>query len=143
MSEEEIADLLKIEDRAAFGRFLKELLESDNPVIVKALRHGIPSEFSCLLPESITVRCQNCGTITDRVPCVLCSQKVEEYMDDTVLHYRELRNMRPDLEEVPFKPPKYPTRKRPGSFDKLRIMTERVARGESPFHPKDATLEPV
>lgn len=105
--------------------FVAELLQCTDPAILGCIQLGLPLEALATLPHGAEARCRVCGGRMQAVPCGRCSQQ-------STLH-----KARPDKQ--PLKQPKTPTAHPPGSQAKVEVMRERVARGESPFHPLDFT----
>lgn len=134
---------VKPRKRRAMQSLLDQILASDNPVLVAALRVGLPATASTCLPDGVTVQCEKCRGSLNMLPCVVCSQGIEEVSAPEIEHYRKLRAMRNDIidGDVPLSDATRPTGFPPSSLGKIFTMRERVAAGESPFHPEDVTFE--
>lgn len=118
-------------------RFLGFCLESPHPVVRYVIDHGLPACCSAPLPEGKSVLCPECGGIINSAPCVAC---VPGHITDDELAPDEYAQIQPVAEDKPFLMPKQKTYFRPGTQEKIEIMRQRIERGESAFHPKDAKM---
>lgn len=98
------------------------ILDSGNPIIRDALLRGLRRTDSAHFKGNVSFRCI-CGALLCWVPCMKCC-------------CREGWDFDPDEDrEMPV--PAKPTEALPGTREKIKVMRQRVARGESPFHPLD------
>jgi hypothetical protein len=136
LSIDEVADLLeaKHSDVRAFWRRLT--LRTEHRVVAQAL-HGLTSEDVADLPGSKTVTCRRCNSEIRTVPCVLCSARAYDGEPEAEISLEELEAFGSLIYQA--NPPAKPTTLLPGTADKLYLMMDRVANGESCFHPDDAT----
>lgn len=131
----EAAKVLRAE-RSVVESFWNRLLATDNPALQDALTRP-QTALAAELPYSQKVHCGKCNSQLTVVPCVYCSLQeaneteldpdAEEWGDS--MEYRALE-------------PAAPTNALPGTLGKLRVMEERVSRGESPFHEDDLLCYP-
>lgn len=136
---EDMPHVLSVRDKdlGRFVSFARRLLRSKRAAIRLALQSGLPSHLAAPLPRLGNIRCPECGMISHLVPCVRCAIGNPEFVHEKTVPYLGLRTAR----DVPLTVPVRPTSKLPGSPGKLRIMRRRIARGNSAFHPEDATFE--
>lgn len=131
----EMADALVLantERRLRFMAFSCLVLQSRNPVVVECLRWGLPADCPAHLPQGVTLRCRKCRAKLTAVPCATCGR-------------RPLLDQRPEYPGrvrmgKPLREPAEPTEASPGSLEKIRVMRERLERGESCFHPGDPRM---
>lgn len=110
--------------------FIDQLYDSDEPVINSCVRYGLPPEGAAVLAFGRSIVCPGCNFRLNAVPCVACNQ-VES---DTGLGEESVQAK---LHNKRLYRPANPTKEKPGTSGKLLVMQERIARGESPFHPND------
>lgn len=116
------------EDYNTLGSVIHALKTSDNPLVRKCVDIGLPPRVTAELPFPCTIRCKACGASVNMVPCVLCRNKMltsDEFERDDIDNWRPV-------------PAAISTHHRPGTYEKIEVMRQRVARGEAPFHPDDA-----
>lgn len=105
---------------------------SDNPVVRRAMRKGLPLSSLEPLVEGYEYTCPSCLFRRKFVPCPDCARPWPA----------ELRPDRDGEDEAPLVRPKRPTTAIPGTQRKLDVMQARVARGESCFHRDDVHRSP-
>ena len=116
------ADILCLEP------FVKLLDSSEDPLIARCIREGLPVQAVAELPFPNTVRCPGCGSLVNVVPCVSCINE----------KCREDAQERDDFDDWRPRPASIPTEARPGTMEKIEVMRRRIEQGEAPFHPEDA-----
>jgi hypothetical protein len=112
-------------------RFLKLLTSSSHPIMEAIRYNGLPRGCGASLPEGRSVACPLCRRKVNVVPCVHCTPS-------------ELDEKFPVGVECaldqPLLPAEEPTFALPGSAEKIEVMRQRVARGQSCFHPLDPVV---
>jgi hypothetical protein len=118
------------EMQAKVEAFASIVESSPHPVIKYIWKHGMPRSCGGVLPEGVWVVCGNCRSRVNVVPCVICTPS---NLKDKVV--RPVTRGRP--RDTPFAKAKFPTTELPGTDAKMEVMRQRVAAGQSPFHPDD------
>ena len=103
---------------------LKEIRKSRHPVIKMLRTHGLPMFAAVRLPTDVTVRCKVCHNKLCEVPCISCKIKVTTPLQK-VVNGHGFRDIGQGTA--------YP----PGSWGKIEVMRDRLARGYSAFSKKD------
>jgi hypothetical protein len=127
--EERQKRLVKLRERVR--KFLKLVAFSNHPIMETIRYNGVPRGCGACLPEGKSVVCPICRRRVNVVPCVQCTPL---HLDDVFPPQQEY-----SLSEGPLLPASHPTSARPGSWEKIEAMRQRVERGESCFHPLDET----
>lgn len=115
-------------------RFICRVQSSDNEFVRHAIGQGLPTGMFVDLPRRDSgnrIRCKLCKQNIYTIPCPLCSVMTPHDVPSSGTH-----RPRPPL-------PLNPTNAMPGSFQKIRVMQSRLARGEAISHPQDLTLRDV
>lgn len=103
--------------------YVRGLLRSKDPRVTRAMRYGLFGTGATAKP----VRCPRCRRLVNNVPCVGCF-----IANDVAIRPRPPRQTTYTATR-----PRKPSKACAGSEAKIRIMRDRVARGDSPFHPDD------
>jgi hypothetical protein len=124
------AKKLLVVDERPLRRLFRMLATTRDPLIRRYVDFGLPPGVHRRFPfADTTIRCRLCGGTVESVPCPLCALKFGGCDADPRC-----------FREVPLKIPVRRTGAAPGSPQKIAVMRARIGRGESAFHPKDASL---
>lgn len=114
----------------AVGKLLRNIRQSKKSRIQKMLKEGLPPGLSAdLTGENARMRCPRCRNWINVVPCQSCVAR-SEFICEVA---EEWSGPAPPL-------PKVPTRARPGSLKKKRVLQLRLLLGEALFHPEDRVV---
>jgi len=121
LTKRQIAEIVRMEysPLLAFIRSLR-----GDPFTAKLLRDGLPGAYGESLPPGVIVKCFYCGVSIRSVPCVACWPCLD-------VQNGSLRAIDTVLPEGPG------VNMKPGSWEKIEVMADRVSRELSPFSSGD------
>jgi hypothetical protein len=112
-------------------RKLADKINRSQCKIVRGIqRRGLPLTALAYTENDVFVRCRKCGSYRAAVPCHKCA---------VVWNWRDDPEDDEELDQ-PLTEPDFPTDAAPGSRAKMDLMEQRLALGQSCFHPNDKRL---
>lgn len=111
--------------------FIDTLFDTDEPVITRCIRDGLPPEGAAKLSHGRSLKCPLCSQQIKSVPCVACN-KVES---DAKINEDSFQA---DIHNLPLRVSRRKTNELPGTSGKISVMRKRIQAGLSPFKPEDA-----
>ena len=111
---------------------LAAISQSNHPVVLQAMKRGLPLEASVYVSPDWGLRCKYCRSLLSSVPCNKCLIRAKRHEPDLIsweerfpLHLKEPA----------------PTLHKPGSRGKFKVICQRASRGEKVFSDMDARAD--